>query len=266
MILLADIGGSHFRYAFIEKGKLGSVIQKECDCFQSPIDLLDMVYAQKKFSQALLAVAGPVEKGKVCWTNRKTWTLSESALKKRYHLTRVKLYNDMQAQGYALSLKTDKKSLLMNIGTGCGCCFLNGMEVLPCEFGLVLDENNHKKEEQLSASGIVRLYHQYGGDKKITSAKMIDSLRKKRDKNARQAYEEFYRLWGKTAGNLATGLRINTCVYLWGGLAPKTPADMKLFLKTFYHKKYPNYLHKVSVKIIKSPSLTFKGLMNLIKV
>lgn len=265
MILLADIGGTHVRYTFFENGKIKPIVKKECDFFKTPLDLLDSIYKEQKFSSAFLAVAGPVHKGKVSWTNRPNWTLSETGIQKRYHLNKVRLYNDMVAQGHGLGVKPEKKALLMNVGTGFGSCFLCKGDVLPCEFGLALTEDNKRKEALLSGAGIVSLYHQQGGDKKITSAKKIDESRQQNDKKAQKAYELFYQLWGKTAANIATGLQATDAVFLWGGLVPKNEKDKKAFLKSFYHKNYPSFIQRVPIKIVKNKFLTIKGLMNLIK-
>ena len=98
------------------------------------------------------------------------------------------------------------------------------------------------------------------------SKKCVSIGLRKKDKKAQKAYEQFYRLWGKTGANIATGLVLKDTVYLWGGLAPKNDKDMAIFLKAFYDPAYPSFTKKIKCKVVKEKSLTIKGLTNLSKV
>ena len=261
--LLADIGGTHARFAWLKSGKLSKILKLDCDDFKTPLDMIDFVLNQQneKTTAMLLSVAGPVQKAKVKWTNRLGWSLSETELKKKYKLKKVLLLNDMVAQGYGLKNDKNKKTVLMNVGTGFGACLILNAVVYPGEFGLTLDENYNRKEHYLSGQGVVRLYHELTSDTKISSAKILDEMRLK-NKNARSAYSKFYKIWGKTAANICVSHMLDS-VYLWGGLVPKNEQDMKDFLSEFYHKKYPNFQQKVRVKIVREKNLAFKGLVHL---
>ena len=263
MILLADIGGTHARLAYLKSNKIGDITVLKCNDFKGPIELLKNFIQNQKLSGIVLSVAGPVYKGKVQWTNRPEWQLSEAELKKKFNIRKAFIVNDMVAQAYGLKRSKNQKALLMNVGTGLGTSLILNCQVYPLEFGSVLDEKNRKKEYYLSGHGIVHLYHELGGNRTIRSAKILDEMRQNKDKIAIKAYQKFYELWGKTAGNLATGLLL-THVYLWGGLAPKNKNDMRFFLKAFYNKKLPNFNQKILVKIIREKSLSFNGLMNLL--
>ncbi len=268
LTLFADIGGSHARYCFVKQGKLGKIFSLNCDDYANPIDLLSNIIqtSSEKITQMFIAVAGPMQKGKVQWTNRPSWSLNELELKKYFHLKKVALYNDLYAQGVGVKLSPKKTALLMNIGTGFGSSIIQKGQVIPCEFGLTLDEHNKKKETYLSAQGIIRMYHELGGDRKISSAKEIDFKRTQHDKIAIKTYQQFYTLWGKTAGNITTALMYFDTVLLWGGLIPHTPKDFQTFMRAFHHKSYPKYQQKISVKLVKGSSLTFKGLQHLSKI
>lgn len=261
-ILLADIGGTHARLAYLKSNRIGGITILNCNDFKNPIELLKKFIQNQKLSGIVLSVAGPVQKGKVQWTNRPEWQLTEVELKKKFNIKKAFIVNDMVAQAYGLKLTKNQKALLMNVGTGLGTSLILNCQVYPLEFGSVLDEQNHPKEYFLSGGGIVRLYHEFGGYKTIRSAKILDEMRQNKDKIAIKAYQKFYELWGKTAGNLATGLLL-THVYLWGGLAPKNKKDLQNFLKAFYNKKLPNFNQKISVKIVRVKSLALKGLKNL---
>ena len=263
-ILLADIGGTHARFSWLKSGKIGKVEKFICDDFKTPFDLIEFVLdkSHEKLTGILFSVAGPVKKGHIQWTNRLDWSLSENDLKKRYHVKQAVLVNDMVAQGYGLKIK-NQNALLMNVGTGLGACIILDDSVFPCEFGLTLDNDNQKKEHYLSGKGVVRLYQKISSDKKVNSAKMLDEMRAD-NKNARQAYTEFYKLWGKTAANISVAHLLDR-VYLWGGLVPKNEKDERDFLSAFYNKKYPAFHQKTRVKIVREKNLALKGLALLSK-
>lgn len=261
-ILLADIGGTHARLTYLKANKIGNITVLNCDDYETPIKLLQDFVKDQKISGIILSVAGPVENGKIQWSNRSHWKLSESELKKKFNIKKAMIVNDMVAQGYGLKLPKTQKALLMNVGTGMGSSLILDDKVYPCEFGLVLSKTNHKQEYLISGSGIVRIYHQLGGDKTIRSAKLLDEMRGQGDKKAINAYKKFYELWGATAGNIATGLMVS-CVYLWGGLTPKNKKDMQDFIRTFHNEKLPKFNQKIAVKIVRKKSLALNGLANL---
>ena len=261
-ILLADIGGTHARLAYLKANKVGHITVLNCDDYEKPFKLLQDFVKGQKISGVLLSVAGPVEKGKIQWSNRPKWKLSESELKKKFNIKKALIVNDMVAQGYGLKLPKIQKAFLMNVGTGMGSSLILDGKVYPCEFGLVLSKMNYKQEYLISGAGIVRIYHELGGDKTIQSAKLLDEMRSQGDKKAIQTYKKFYELWGATAGNIATGLMV-PYVYLWGGLIPKNKKDMQDFLRTFHNPKLPEFNQKIAVKIVQEKSLALKGLANL---
>ena len=78
-------------------------------------------------------------------------------------------------------------------------------------------EEGFKVEDFISGPGIVRLYHSFGGNEKIDSARQIDVLRKK-DKIACLTYQTFYQEWGKFSANLATAFYATGGIYLCSNL------------------------------------------------
>ncbi len=261
-ILLADIGGTHARFSCLKSNKMTPLIKVNCGDFKTPLELIEKFFVSEKIQGIYLSVAGPVYKGKVQWTNRPKWQLSESELKRTFKVKKVLIINDMVAQAHGLKLPERQKALLMNVGTGMGTSLILNGCIYPCEFGLVLDEKKRKKEYLLSGQGVLRIYHDLGGKKEVCSAKLLDEMRQNKDKHAIKAYQKFYELWGKIAGNIATGLMLNR-IYLWGGLVPKNKKDLKDFLKTFHDKKLPKFNQKIQVKIVREKSLAIKGLRNL---
>ena len=264
-ILLADIGGTNARFKWQKKGKLTSLLTYRCDDFKTPYELIEKVLSDssEKLNGIVLAGAGPVQKGTLQWTNRPQWKISRKEIQKKYKLKKVLIVNDILAQGEGLKTlyHCSKTSILMTAGTGLGGCFIVGGQVIAGEVGQMKTEKKLKIEDFVSGPGIVRLYHQFGGDKKINSARVVDELRKK-DKNARLAYQTFYQKWGEVTAYLATALYATDGAYLWGGLIPQNGKDKRVLLHN-YQKKLPKSLSKIPLRLVKEKNLSFKGLASL---
>ena len=265
-ILLADIGGTNARFRWLKNGKLGSLFDYKCDNFRGPLDVLNQ--AIKDFPDRLtgivLAGAGPVQKGTLKWTNRPKWTISEKELQKKYRIKKALVVNDVQAQGEGLKTlyKCTGTTLLMTAGTGLGGCFIINNQVIAGEIGQVRTEDGRKKEDTISGPGIVRLYHQFAGDKKIKSARKVEELREQKDASAQKAFKAFYQEWGKLSARLVTALYATGGIYLWGGLIPKTEADKKVLLNA-YKNTLPKALKRIPLRLVKDKALSFKGLAAL---
>ena len=264
-ILLADIGGTNARFRWLKKGKLGALINYQCEDFKSPYDVIDKVLKSQspKAKGIVLAGAGPVQKDSLIWTNRPQWKISKKELQKKYHLQKILLVNDVQAQGEGLKIlyKCNETSVLMTAGTGLGGCFIINGNVMAGEVGQAKIDEHLKVEDFISGPGIVRLYHQNGGDKKINSARQIENLRKK-EKAAETAYQTFYQMWGKVSAQLATAFYVTGGIYLWGGLIPNNEKDKTLFMKS-YQKNLPKGFQKIPVRFVSDKTLAFKGLAAL---
>lgn len=265
-ILLADIGGTNARFRWLKNGKLSKLLDYKCDDFSSPWQTIEkhLKDQPQKLNGIVLAGAGPVQKGALTWTNRPKWKISEKELQEKYHINKARLVNDVQAQGEGLKTlyKCTETSILMTAGTGLGGCFIINGQVVAGEIGQVQTENGHKKEEIISGLGIVHLYHVFGGDKKIKSARKIEELRNQKDFLAQKAFKTFYQEWGKLSARLATALYATGGVYLWGGLIPKTDADKKVLL-TAYKNTLPKTFQKIPLRLVRDKALSFKGLASL---
>ena len=265
-ILLADIGGTNARFRWLKNGKLGQLFDYKCDDFRTPLDVINQ--ALKDFPNNLngivLAGAGPVQKGVLTWTNRLKWKISEKELQKKYHIKKALVVNDVQAQGEGLKTiyKCAETTILMTAGTGLGGCFIINNQVVAGEVGQVQTEDRRKKEDTISGPGIVRLYHSFGGDKKIRSARKVEELRDQKDTAAQKAFKAFYQEWGKLSARLATALYATGGIYLWGGLIPKTEAYKKVLLNA-YKNILPKAFQKIPLRLVRDKSLSFKGLAAL---
>ena len=265
-ILLADIGGTNARFCWYQKGKLGSLFDYKCDDFKTVYDVIERALTDfsQKLTGIVIAGAGPVKNGSLKWTNRQSWQVSEKELQKKFKIKNVLVVNDVQAQGEGLKTiyKCTQNSILMTAGTGLGGCFIVSGKVVPGEVGQIKTEEGLKVEESISGPGIIRLYHAFGGDKKIKSARKIEELRDQKNKSAQKAFQTFYQEWGKVSARLATALYASGGVYLWGGLIPKNDLDRKV-LMTSYKKTLPQMLQKIPLRLVKSKNLAFMGLASL---
>ncbi|GAB0493273.1 hypothetical protein MMPV_004549 [Pyropia vietnamensis] len=89
-------------------------------------------------SAAAFAVAGPVEGGRINFTNREGWILDSAGLAEEFGIPSVKLVNDFVANGYGVLTLTPEETVvvqegkadpggvmaLLGAGTGLGQCFL----------------------------------------------------------------------------------------------------------------------------------------------
>ena len=265
-ILLADIGGTNARFRWSKNGKLGPLFDYKCDDFKAPLDVVNQALKDfpNKLNGIVLAGAGPVQKKALTWTNRPKWKISEKELQKKYHIRKAVVVNDLQAQGEGLKMlyKCTETTILMTAGTGLGGCFITNGQVIPGEIGQVRTEDGRKKEDTISGFGIVRLYHSFGGDRKIKSARKIEALRDEKDIPAQKAFKTFYQEWGKLSARLATALYAKGGIYLWGGLIPKREPDKKVLMNA-YKNTLPKTFQKIPLRLVKDKALSFKGLTSL---
>jgi glucokinase len=157
----------------------------------------DFLHQGTKFNAlpkaACIAIAGPVQNGKVTVTNL-PWVVSEKKLKERFNINFVKLINDFQAVGFGLAslsnndLETlqvgqaddEAPKALIGAGTGLGIGIIisghDDIKILPSEGGrtdfaprndldieLLQFLMHHNKriacEEILSGKGLVKIYN-----------------------------------------------------------------------------------------------------------
>ncbi len=201
LILAGDIGGTktslilseHLDYNIrtIFKHTYSSQNYSDFYCI-----LEDFLLQVAKFNMlpkaAYIAIAGPVQNGKVKVTNL-PWIVNEQILKERFNIDFVKLINDFQAVGYGLTTlgnneletlqvgkpETEGPKALIGAGTGLGIGIvisdLDNIRVLPSEGGrtdfaprndldiellqfLMLHKKRIACEEILSGKGLVKIY------------------------------------------------------------------------------------------------------------
>ncbi|MBV9990760.1 MAG: glucokinase [Alphaproteobacteria bacterium] len=245
--LVADIGGTHARFA-LSDGGLHSVLSLPSQDFASLADAARAYLAKvgAKPVRAAFAVAGPVGEGRVALTNL-GWNFSADALGASLGMN-VELINDFEA--IALSVPHLQASDLMTVGpeiegrgpvaivgpgTGLGVAgFAHG--------GAIVTEGGHADfapaddveigilrtlrarfghvswERVLSGPGLVNLHQALGGREALSPQEI--TARVGRDPLCAQTFERFCAILGSAAGDVALTLGARGGVLIAGGILP----------------------------------------------
>lgn len=108
-VLLADIGGTNARLAFMERGEIGAIEHMRVADFPTAGDAIATFLSRRPVGQAgaagaatgVLGVAGPVENNR-CTLINSGWTIDGDELQKRFGFEAVRLLNDFEALAWAL--------------------------------------------------------------------------------------------------------------------------------------------------------------------
>jgi glucokinase len=199
--LIADIGATNARFALLEEGDVTVSETYAVADYASPVEaaraFLSGPAAGRGPKRALIAAAGPVERGRIALTNA-AWIVDAERIAKGLAMTDVQVLNDFEALGWCLpalrpehivTLGTPSKDArgtgrdpmaVLGPGTGFGLAAMvfagDAEAVLVTEGGhatlssenrredaiiLVLREQFHhvSLERVLSGSGLIQLYH-----------------------------------------------------------------------------------------------------------
>lgn len=264
--LVADIGGTNARFAILGASGAPTRIRiLPCGKFRGLGDAvdayLDAIRITAPPSRAAIAVASPIFGDKVTLTNRKSWSFSTRALKRRLGLQDLAIVNDFTA--IALAIPTLKaadrikvgrgKSVkgapiaVLGPGTGLGISLLvpDGDRWLPVatEGGHVtlpaVDESDEaviaplrarfghvSAERVLSGPGLVNLYDAICATAgkpaaRLTPADITDRALSGSDLLAATTLDRFCAFLGTVAGDLALTAGALGGVYIAGGIVPR---------------------------------------------
>lgn len=266
--LVGDVGGTHARYAIAQVSADGVKIRdakvllaadyptagEALSAYLAGLDKAD------KPRLAVIAAAGPVEKGVISFTNNAGWRFSEKALTKSAGLEAVRLINDFTAQALALehltpkmlhrigpksTAKVDGAMVVMGPGTGFGAAALihdsEGRASVTGEGGhtnfapgddvereiasrLARKFDHVSVERVLSGPGLLNLYQTLAEmDAKpapLTDPAAVTKAALAGEKLARQALDRFCAILGSVAGDFALAFGARKGVYISGGIAP----------------------------------------------
>jgi glucokinase len=262
--LLGDIGATNARFALVTDGVLGPVAWLEVarySHFAEAIgDFLQSQLSERPVTNALFAVAGPVEVDRCSFTNC-SWMIDRREMQDRFEFQTVRIVNDFEATALSLPLlmEGDVRSLgggravsgapmvVLGPGSGLGVAGLVGdgprRMVVASEGGhatlaatsrredVILDRLRQRfghvsAERVLSGPGLEYLYRSIAAvdeiDVPLRSASEITQAALQGACSAsRAALDMFCEMLGGFAGNLALTYGARGGVYIAGGIAPR---------------------------------------------
>jgi glucokinase len=278
-ILLADVGGTHSRFALLgTNGRPERDVSWSDDDFASLEDAIAKYVAElsEKPRRAVIAVAGPITGRDIALTNRH-WRFNLDALGKRFGFSSVHAINDFEAQAWALGQlhegdyrvlgksaatgSVQGAKVVLGPGTGLGVAALiavgSSWQAVPTEaghmcfgaatkdeepvFARLLEQGAVSAEMVISGSGLPRLHGAVNLGANAASAEAIVTAAQAGDAAARATIRLFVRLLGRFAGDMALGFKALGGVYLAGGVTGKLGAllDEDLFRAAF--EAHPPY-------------------------
>jgi glucokinase len=266
--LVGDVGGTNARFAVAQVAASGirvhSVKVLHAADYPTAAEALSAYLAglpaKDRPSLAVIAAAGPINRGAVEFTNNPRWRFSEAGVVKSAGFRRVRLINDFTAQALALEhLKpasvhligprgkaaTDGSMLVMGPGTGFGA----GALIIDGDHrSTVTGEGGHTNfapgdvveleivrrlakrfdpvsiEHLLSGPGLRNLYQtlgEIGGEPApLADPAEITKSALAGDPLSRLALDRFCAILGSVAGDFALAFGARRGVYISGGIAP----------------------------------------------
>lgn len=120
-VLLADIGGTHARFAVLSGNELGPVRSLDVEAHPKIHDAIRHFLADDggtaPIDEAIFAVAGPVVSGRCALTNS-SWVAEVSELRREFGFEVVRLVNDHEAAAWSLPHLAPSDTLLVGPGMG----------------------------------------------------------------------------------------------------------------------------------------------------
>lgn len=291
-ILLADIGGTNSRLAFLgAHGRPESIMAIVNKTMESPEALI--AHALEKSGEqadaAVLAIAGPIDGDEIRLTNR-AWCLRLSDLSRRFGLRAITAVNDFEAQAWAVSgfRQDDVRALgplapahqgvkvVLGPGTGLGVGALvpvnDGHRVIATEaghmsFGPRLPDEDAvfaalrarfglvSAELVLSGPGLTRLHQALHADTMLPPEDILAGAREG-DMRAQATIALFVRLLGRFAGDAALAFKATGGVYIAGGVAFGLGElfDAEIFRAAFeQHAPYESLMARIPTALVTCP-------------
>jgi glucokinase len=214
----------------------------------------------KRPQSAVIAAAGPIQKGKVSFTNNDGWGFSERRMAKKCGFAEVRLINDFTAQALAIDrlgprdtrrIGPDVKgrgqatAAIMGPGTGFGAAALvrdgrihavltgegghsafapEGEDEIEILRRLTARFGEVSVERVVSGPGLFNLYQALadmaGKPASLTAPDQVTHAGLAGPGLARDALSRFCAILGSVAGNLALAMGAQGGVYISGGIAP----------------------------------------------
>jgi glucokinase len=262
--LIADIGATNARFALLVGTDLAVSETYAVSDYASPIEAARAFLAgpAKGHSpkRALIAAAGPVDRGRIALTNA-AWIVDSERIAKGLGMADVAVLNDFEALAWALpALHAEHIVTLgtpgvgergtmavMGPGTGFGLAamtFAGDTEVILVTEGghATLSSENRREdaiilalrqqfhhvsvERVLSGSGLIQLYHAIArvdaaAVPERDSSEIVAHALANDCEVCREALELFCAFLGSVAGNTALTLGARGGIFIGGGIAPR---------------------------------------------
>jgi glucokinase len=262
--LIADIGATNARFALLDGSEVAVSETYAVSDYASPIEaaraFLSGPAKGNSPKHALIAAAGPVDRGRVTLTNA-AWIVDSERIAKGLGMSDVAVVNDFEALAWSLpALRAEHIATLgtpragdrgtmavMGPGTGFGLAamaFAGDTEVILVTEGghATLSSENRREdaiilalrqqfhhvsvERVLSGSGLIQLYHAIArvDDEAVPerdSGEIVEHALAGDCKVSREALELFCAFLGSAAGNVALTLGARGGVFIGGGIAPR---------------------------------------------
>ena len=262
--LISDIGATNARFALLVDSQIVVSETYAVADYASPVEaaraFLSGPAAGHSPDQALIAAAGPVDRGRVALTNA-AWIVDSDRIRDGLKMTDVVVLNDFEALGWALpALRPDDLVTLgtpraagggtmavMGPGSGFGLAAMafgmTGEAVLVTEGGHATLSSENRREDAiilalrqqlhhvsvervLSGSGLMHLYHAIARVDGTTvperdNSEIVAHAMAGDCEVSRETLELFCAFLGSAAGNIALTLGARGGVFIAGGIAPR---------------------------------------------
>lgn len=262
--LIADIGATNARFALLDGGELAVSETYAVADFASPVEaarhFLSGPAKGHSPRRALIAAAGPVERGRITLTNAQ-WVVDSERIAKGLGMADVAVLNDFEALAWSLpALRAEHIVTLgtphpgergamavMGPGTGFGLSAIASAGetevILVTEGGHATLSSENRREDAilmvlrqqfhhvsiervLSGSGLMQLYHAIARVDGVTvperdSREIVEHALADDCKVSRETLELFCAFLGSVAGNVALTLGARGGVFIGGGIAPR---------------------------------------------
>jgi len=265
--LVGDVGGTHARFAIAETDgkttRISHAAVLQAADYPTGEAALEAYLKRLKGArphQAVIAAAGPIQKGVVSFTNNDGWGFSETRVAKACGFSQVRLINDFTAQALAIGRlgshgtrligpkvrgRANATAAIMGPGTGFGAAALvddgRTRAVLTGEGGhsafapedeveieilrrLTARFGEVSVERVVSGPGLFNLYQALaemaGETPSLTAPDQVTHAGLAGAGLARDALSRFCAILGSVAGNLALAMGAQGGVYISGGIAP----------------------------------------------
>ncbi len=291
MRLIADIGGTHARFALADStGDLHHMRKLKTgahDSFAAAAHRYIRTIADTDITSAAIAMAGPVRDGAGRLVNG-TWQISEAAISALIDGHNVRLLNDLQAAALgtphcvAIPLEADRyvdhaqPVLVIGLGTGVGGCLLvpdrsgNTTPVateighgLLSTVGILATDQPFSAEALLSGTGLPTLCQMVGqGAPRRTTPAIIEMLQGG-DGAAAELAETYARLLARFAATAALTTGASGGIMLVGGMTERLlPLLPTATLLSAFRLPGPmeHWLRAVTINRVADDTIALKGL------